>query len=91
MDGVATTNCPRDEFVKLVNNGRNAVRFTLKEAHDPLGEFVKQWGKEKTVTLNLKEGNNFKDEFKLAHFYSKVCCVLCCNVMNTLENNDFNS
>ena len=77
VDDKLTTNCPRDEFINLINNRENDVHLSLKKAHDALRKFVKQWGEKKTVTLNLKEENNFKNEFRLAHFYSKVCGMYC--------------
>jgi hypothetical protein len=68
-----TTNCPSDEFSSLIKNGKNVVWLSLKKAVDPLSKFQKNWGVEKSVTLKLREGNDFKKRLRLHHFYSKVC------------------
>ena len=73
VDGKATTDCTSDKFSKLISNGESVVNLSLKKAVDSLRKFVKKWGEEKTVILNLKEGNNFSEDCRLVHFYCKVC------------------
>ena len=70
VDGITTTDCPSDKFSELIRNGKKKVCLSQNGPIDPLAQFVKKWGAEKTVTVKEPD---FKGKCRLVHFYSKVC------------------
>ena len=73
VDGKETTDCPNEEFSNLIRNGKKVVCLSLKEAVDPLAEFVKKWDGERIETLKLSQETDFQKRCRFVHFYSKVC------------------